>query len=119
MQIKTKFNVGDTAFCIDSERKEKDVKCHVCEGIGKIIYKRFKKLKCPNCNGDKTITRYYEKEFIVCDKIESIPINIYKDEKKKLITYIRYKLSGTWREQDESEVFKTKKGTENFLKRKK
>ncbi len=51
MQIETKFNVGDTVYCVRNERTVIKKPCNICHGKGWIILKG-NKYKCPECSGN-------------------------------------------------------------------
>lgn len=91
LHIKTKYEVGQEVYRIESSRKviECEETCDVCLGEGSFIYKNYQ-CHCPKCGGHGKIivNRNYIQINSVNDikwKITSIKVEVDKDENVTLI----------------------------------
>lgn len=91
LHIKTKFEVGQEVYRIESSRKaiECEETCDVCLGEGSFIYKNYQ-CHCPKCGGRGKIivNRNYIQINSVNDikwTITSIKVEVDKDENVTLI----------------------------------
>lgn len=91
LHIKTKFEVGQEVYRIESSRKviECEETCDVCLGEGSFIYKNYQ-CHCPKCGGRGKII--VNKNYIQINSVEdikwkiiSIKVEVDKDENVTLI----------------------------------
>lgn len=72
--MKTMFELNQVIYFIESETKDIEENCKLCEGTGELELKNGKKLNCPKCKKGKIYklkTEYYVCKFC----IEGIAIN--------------------------------------------
>ena len=82
MNIKTKFNIGDTVYVIHKDTELIEIECDLCNGNGFVhIKENDDEIKCPNCYGTGKAhisTPMYHKDAY---KVSLIFACINKDEK--------------------------------------
>lgn len=116
MEIKTKFNIGDTVAVIECCSEQIFVKCVTCDGTSKVNLKD-KNFDCPDCYGHGGDTKWQDIEWrvITDSKILSgydkvIRIDIQQTKKETEIKYRlghRYDKSSSGNLWDEKNVFAT------------
>ena len=72
MEIRTKFNIGDKVWVIDS-RKVEDI-CPICEGKGYVIIKN-ENFRCPKCNAYRKINE--RNEYFIEGQIKITDIRVW------------------------------------------
>lgn len=96
MEIKTKYNIGDT---VETTRPQcKSISCPICEGEGH-IYLKEEKFSCPKCGGDGFLTIYE-----ICTQ-PSVITHIYIDVNTENEVNILYNTTKTsFKENDPASV---------------
>ena len=79
MEIKTKYNIGDTVNYNFGIRKLKRCECDVCEGTGKLELKNGRILQCSRCCGDGIKVVEIGDVEVRCGTIKEIRVDISEE----------------------------------------
>jgi len=84
MNIKTKFDLGDTLYCITTKREEYYEDCPFCGGTGKIVGKDGAKRYCPECYNRHSgkIRKYNQLAWAISGSIVVRQISVRIDAEK-------------------------------------